>query len=357
MTKQRTRQNPSCTATSQQAGWVTFFWLTTCISQAEACELHLMRQLGTGSDHRLLGLTPRHRLEGQFKSYRFVKIGCVLQYKPLWTVWNREFLFHLILFEPQMLKQVAHESVNDVLELIPRFQFTDWWFNKLHLPLKADLNRMPSEPNLQSFGAASLGSSHPTCSTLKQNIQTYSDGLPQAQTTTGSWLRFKPTSGPGHQIGFDLAQPCRIVSTTCRLFLIQCRWLKTMWFGSGHTLQLLKLDQICRLQMAFSVTLYKNHLGRHFRQLEQVSKTSGEITNTPNCRNILRQQWWAQLSAKHQNTSTEEILIYIKRIKQILLAKDGSNCWRLEEGFGTIDGTSRDSPSLLAGLNRFGLGK
>jgi len=28
-----------------------------------------------------------------------------------WTVWNREFHFTLILFEPQMLER-AHESVN-----------------------------------------------------------------------------------------------------------------------------------------------------------------------------------------------------------------------------------------------------
>lgn len=169
--------------TSQQAGWSDIFLTYYHHPGRETCE-HLMRQ-------HVLEITDidswafhERRLGTQFKSYRFGngELGLCPANTSHWTVWEREFHFTLILLEPQMLERVAHESVSGVrLELIPRFQFIDPVIQQIASALKADLAAGCPAGRLygESFSAALAVHLLTTCSTLKPNIPTYSDGFPK----------------------------------------------------------------------------------------------------------------------------------------------------------------------------------
>jgi len=133
-------------------------------------------------------------------------------------------------------------------ELIPRFQFTDPVIQQIASALKADL-----QPDAQRVGftvnlrCSPRGSSLTTCSTLKQNIQTYSDGLPKHKLHNRR-LHSSPIWTGTSLI--DLANTGNKSVLLCRLFKQSMQMTPHQYVirREWTSLQLLA-DQICRLQM------------------------------------------------------------------------------------------------------------
>lgn len=264
--------------TSQQAGWSDIFLTYYHHPGRETCE-HLMRQLVLEITDIDSWASHERRLDGQFKSYRFGngELGLCPPNTSHWTVWNREFHFTLILFEPQMLERVAHESVNgDRLELIPRFQFTDPVIQQIASALKADLSAGCPAGRLygESFGAALAVHLLTTCSTLKHNIQTYSDGLPkhklqQATDYIQAHLdRDIKLVDLANTVGISQYYFCRLFKQSMHMtphqYVIRQR--------VEHALQLLKRPDLSIADVAFQCGFaHQSHLSRHFRRLVGVS--------------------------------------------------------------------------------------
>lgn len=263
--------------TSQQAGWSNIFLTYYAHPGRETCE-HLMR-------HHVLEITDtdswakhERRLGGQFKTYWFGngEIGFCPANTNHWTVWDQEFRFSLLLFEPRLLEQVAHESVNsDRLELIPHFQLVDPVIQQIASALKADLQAGCPAGRLygESFGAALVVHLLTTCCVFKQKIPAYSDGLPkyklqQATDYIQAYLdQDIKLTDLANTVGMSQYYFCRLfkqsMSMTPHQYVIRQRVERAK--------QLLRQDLLIT-DVAFECGFaHQSHLSRHFRRLVGVS--------------------------------------------------------------------------------------
>ncbi len=264
--------------TSQQASWTNIVLTYYHHPGRETCK-HLMRQhvleitdIDSWANHE-------RRVGGQFKSYRFG--NGELAFCPAntshWALWDREFRFILILFEPRVLEQVAYEFVNgDRLELIPQFQFVDPVIQQIASALKADLEAGCPAGRLygESFGAALAVHLLTTCCVFKQKIQTYPDGLPKYKLQQAT-----------DYIQAHLDQDIKLADLANTVGMSQyyfCRLFKQSMSMAPHQYviqqrverakQLLKRPDLSIADVAIECGFaHQSHLSRHFRRLVGVS--------------------------------------------------------------------------------------
>lgn len=263
--------------TSQQASWSDIFLTYYHHPGRETCE-HLMRQHVLEIADSDSWAKHERRLGGQFKAYRFGngEIGFCPANTSHWTVWDREFHFTLILFEPQMLERVAHEFVNgDRLELIPKFQFVDPIIQQIASALKADIQAGCPAGRLygESFGAALVVHLLTTCSVFKQKIPAYPDGLPKyklQQVTDYIQAHLDQDiklADLANTVGMSQYYFCRLFKQSMSMaphrYVIQQRVERAK--------QLLQQD-LSIVAVAFQCGFaHQSHLSRHFRHLVGVS--------------------------------------------------------------------------------------
>lgn len=263
--------------TSQQASWNDIFLTYYHHPGRETCE-HLMRQHVLEITDSDSWAKHERRLGGQFKAYRFGngEIGFCPANTSHWTVWDREFHFTLILFEPQMLERVAHEFVNgDRLELIPRFQFFDPVIQQIGAALKADLQAGCPAGRLygESFGAALAVHLLTTCCVFRQKIPAYPDGLPKykLQQVTDYIQAYLDQdiklADLANTVGMSQYYFCRLFKQSMSMaphqYVIQQRVERAK--------QLLQQD-LSIADVAFQCGFaHQSHLSRHFRHLVGVS--------------------------------------------------------------------------------------
>jgi AraC family transcriptional regulator len=285
--------------TSQQAGWSDVFLTYYHHPGRETCE-HLMHQHVLEVTDMVSWAEHERRLDGQFKSYRFGngEIGFCPANTSHWTVWDQEFHFTLILFEPRLLEQVAHESVNgDRLEFIPQFQLVDPVIQQIASALKADLEAGCPAGRLygESFSAALAVHLVTTCSVFQQKIPAYPDGLPkyklqQATDYIQAYLdRDIKLADLANTVRMSPYYFCRLfkqsMSMTPHQYVIQQRVERAK--------QLLKqpnaLIADVALQCGFA---HQSHLSQHFRRLVGMSpktfqgKLQESALNRKNLRDI-----------------------------------------------------------------------
>lgn len=169
---------------SHKSGWINLF-LAYCQQPAREMPEHYARNHTLAIVDIGCVVNTERRLDGKYKRY---KTGCgEILLCPANVSnsgnWDREGRYSILTINFQLLQQVAYESINFEVELVPQFNFFDPLIQQIVFALKADVY---SDYPIGCIYGESLSATLAVhllkyYSTKKPNIKKYEDGLSLAK--------------------------------------------------------------------------------------------------------------------------------------------------------------------------------